>query len=110
LIRAYDWNLHEIDKFTLTSSDGDFLLHGKVIDYLFYIFEAKLNSQAYAITRREVQDGDVGEISNSSILEGGSQEPIRSEGFSHLNTIKGLNFPPQIANSVYSMSSFATTK
>src|SRR5277367_7810 len=38
LIRAYDRNSHEVDKFGLESSDGHFQMDGKVIDYLFLRF------------------------------------------------------------------------
>ena len=40
LIRTYDCNSPEVDKFGLESSDGYFQMEGKVIDYLFYVFEA----------------------------------------------------------------------
>ena len=55
LITAYDRNSHEVDKFGLESSDGRFQLDGKVIDYLFYVFEARTSHQAYAITRSQAR-------------------------------------------------------
>jgi hypothetical protein len=49
MIRTYDRNSREADKFGLESSDSDFQMDGKVIDYLFYVFEARTSLEAYAI-------------------------------------------------------------
>src|SRR5271167_853495 len=89
LIRTYDRNSPEVDKFGLESSDGWFQMDGKVIDFLFYVFEARTSHQVYAITRsetkrqREKGDGADGDGENF-YLEREPQEPIRSEDFSHL--------------------------
>ena len=44
---------------------GYFQMDGKIIDYLFYVFEARTSHEAYAITRSETRrqrvDDDGGE-------------------------------------------------
>ena len=90
LIRTYDRNSPEVDKFGLESSDGYFQVDGKVIDYLFYVFEARTSHQAYAVTRSEAgrqheeSDADVGDVGENFHLEGEPQEPIRSLNSPHL--------------------------
>src|SRR5271167_622425 len=87
LIRTYDRNSHEVDKFGLESSDGYFQMDGKIIDYLFYVFEARTSHEAYAITRSETRrqcvDDDGGENFH---LDESSQEPIGSRDSSHLRS------------------------
>jgi len=87
LIRTYDRNSHEVDKFGLESSDGYFQMDGKIIDYLFYVFEARTSHEAYAITRSETRrqrvDDDGGENFH---LDESSQEPIRSRDSPHLRS------------------------
>src|SRR5436190_11819008 len=84
LIRTYDRNSPEVDKFGLESSDGYFQMDGKVIDYLIYVFEARTSHQAYAVTRSEARcqheesDADVGDVGENFHLEGEPQESIRS--------------------------------
>jgi hypothetical protein len=58
MIRTYDRNSHEADKFGLESSDSYFQMDGKVIDYLFYVFEARTSHEAYALTRSEARRQD----------------------------------------------------
>jgi hypothetical protein len=69
LIPTYNRNSHEVDKFGLESSDGYFQMDGKIIDYLFYVFEARTSHEAYAITRSEARhqrdDDDVGKYLRS---------------------------------------------
>jgi hypothetical protein len=55
LIRTYNRDSLEVDKFGLESSDGWFPMDGKIIDFLFYVFEARTSHQAYAITCSETQ-------------------------------------------------------
>jgi hypothetical protein len=99
LIRIYDRDSPEIDKFTLESSDGWFQMDGKVIDFLFYVFEARMSHQAYAITRNETRrqrekgDGGDGDGGENFILEGEPQEPIGNEDFSHLTPIQPIRGP-----------------
>jgi hypothetical protein len=105
LIRTYDRNSYKVDNFGLESSDGEFQMDGKIIDLLFYVFEARTSHQAYAVTRSATRnqrealgddDGDVGGenfLDGKSIMEGGSQEPIRSEDLSHLTSIQPIRGP-----------------
>ena len=88
LIRTYDRNSTEVHKFGLESSDGNFQMDGKIIDYLFYVFEARTSHEAYAITRSDtrrqrINDDDGGE--NFHLGES-SQEPIRSRDSPHLRS------------------------
>ena len=81
MIRTYDRNSHEADKFGLESSDGYFQMDGKVIDYLFYVFEARTSHEAYALTRSEArrQDEDGSEnfhLDESSRKLAGAPGPI----------------------------------
>ena len=100
MIRTYDRNSHEVDKFGLSSSDSHFQMDGKIIDYLFYVFEARTSHEAYAITRSDTRrqrvDDDVGEI---FLLGESSQEPIRSRDSPHLRSSSPP--PPQIESPSY---------
>ena len=96
LIRTYDRNSYEADKFALESSDSWFQLDGKVVDYLFYVFEARTSHEAYAITRSETRgqlehhDDDGRE---NSQLDESSQQPIRRPDSPHL-TLQSSSPPP----------------
>jgi hypothetical protein len=46
LIRTYGENARQTGKFTLQSGSGEFLLDGKIINDLYYVFEAKSGHQA----------------------------------------------------------------
>jgi hypothetical protein len=94
LIRTCNMYGDDIAKFNVQSSNGEFSLDGKIIDFLFYVFEAKSGHQAYATTRSmtrkqgddEMDDDDESEDENFSIM-GPANQPIRSENLRHLTPL-----------------------
>ena len=80
LIRTYSKNANQTGEFVLKKSDSGFSLVGKIVNNLFFVFEAKSGHHAYAITRSMVNDevriGDGDREGNSSL-----NQPIRNQDF-----------------------------
>jgi transposase InsO family protein len=80
----------DIAKFAIQSSNGEFLMDGKIIDLLFYVFEAKSGHQANAatcsITRGQPDDDvdDDDENNEKFSVMGSANQPIRSEYLRHI--------------------------
>jgi transposase InsO family protein len=91
LIRVYGQDVRQTRKFTLKSGDSKFTLDGKIVDDLYYVFEAESRYQSNATTRSMTvqdrgaveSDGD-GESENENFNVAPSSQPIRRPDFRHL--------------------------
>jgi transposase InsO family protein len=108
LIRKYDMYGKDMAKFTVQSSNGEFSLDGKIIDLLFYVFEAKSGHQAHATTRsmtREQQDDEMSDDDeennneNFSIM-GSANQPIRGQDLRHPTPASPLSTPTSTEDSL----------
>jgi len=78
LIRTYSKNANQTGEFVLKKRDG-FSLFGKIVNNLYFVFEAKSSHHANAVTRSMINDDEQVHEDAESRVENSWNQPIRNQ-------------------------------